>query len=64
MLVRFGFVTSSYGLAEGLRSMPRMAIGNLIAILAVKRAVGIHLAGGPARWDKTSHTFPVQESAR
>ena len=64
MLVRFGFVTSSYGLAEGLRSLPRMAVGNLIAMLAVKRAIGIHLAGGPARWEKTSHIFPIQESVR
>jgi len=64
LLVRFGFVTAYYGVAEGLRSLPRMAVGNLIAILAVKRAIAIHLSGGPARWDKTSHRFPVQENMR
>ena len=64
MVMRFSFVSASYGIAEGLRSIPRMAIGNLIAILAVKRAIAIHLSGGPARWDKTSHIFPVQETVR
>lgn len=64
LLVRFGFVTAYYGVSEGLRSLPRMAVGNLIAILAVKRAIAIHLSGGPARWDKTSHRFPVQENMR
>ena len=64
LLVRFGFVTAYYDVAEGLRSLPRMAVGNLIAILAVKRAIAIHLSGGPARWDKTSHRFPVQENMR
>ena len=64
LLMRASFVTAAYGLAEGFRSLPRMAVGNLIAILAVKRAIAIHLAGGPARWDKTVHIFPRQEHAQ
>ncbi|QIK96895.1 glycosyl transferase family protein [Sphingomonas sp. HDW15A] len=63
LLVRFGFVTAAYGPAEGLRSLPRMVVGNFIAILAVKRSIAI-LAGGPACSDKTSPTFPAQENIR
>jgi adsorption protein B len=63
ILVRAGFVTATYGLAEGLRSIPRMLVGNLISILAVKRAVQVHAAGGPRTWDKTRHIFPVEEKA-
>jgi acetyltransferase len=35
-----------------------------LAILAVKRALFLHAAGGPRRWDKTHHIFPVEEHAR
>ena len=64
LLVRFCFVTSAYGLAEGLRSLPRTVVGNVIAILAVRRAVALHLAGGPPQWDKTAHMFPPAEATR
>src|SRR5688500_13149672 len=53
LFVRFCFVTSAYGLGEGLRSLPRTIVGNVIAILAVRRAAALHLAGGPPAWDKT-----------
>jgi len=58
--MRFVFTTSAYGLAQGLLSVPRMVVGNVIAMLAAIRAIAIHLSGGPARWDKTRHTFPVE----
>ena len=63
ILVRFAFVTAAYGLKQGLLSVPRLVVGNVIAILAVKRALTIHADGGPKRWDKTPHIFPVEESA-
>ena len=63
VLVRAGFVTATYGLGQGLLSIPRLLVGNLIAILAVKRAIAIHASGIPRRWDKTRHIFPAEEQA-
>ena len=64
IVMRASFVTATYGLGQGLLSVPRMLIGNLIAMLAVKRAIALHAAGGPPRWDKTTHIFPAEERAR
>ena len=64
LLVRFCFVTSAYGLGEGLRSLPRTMVGNFIAILAVRRAISLHIGGGARQWDKTAHRFPMAEAAR
>lgn len=63
VLMRAGFVTATYGLKQGLLSVPRLLVGNIIAILAVWRALGIHADGGPQRWDKTRHIFPAEENA-
>jgi adsorption protein B len=63
VLMRAGFVTATYGLKQGLLSVPRLIVGNVIAILAVKRALAIHASGGPRSWDKTRHIFPVEENA-
>jgi adsorption protein B len=64
ILMRAAFVTAAYGVGQGLMSVPRLVIGNIVAILAVKRALFLHAAGGPRRWDKTHHIFPVEEHAR
>ena len=61
VLVRAGFVTATYGIGQGLLSIPRLVVGNLISILAVKRAISIHASGGPKRWEKTRHIFPAEE---
>lgn len=63
VLMRVGFVTATYSLKQGLLSVPRLLVGNVIAILAVKRALSLHAAGGPDRWDKTRHIFPAEEGA-
>lgn len=63
VLMRAGFVTATYGLTQGLLSIPRLVVGNVITILAVWRALNIHADGGPRRWDKTRHIFPAEESA-
>jgi adsorption protein B len=63
ILVRASFVTATYGLGQGLLSIPRLLVGNFIAILAVKRAIAIHSRGGPQRWEKTRHMFPREERA-
>jgi len=63
VLMRFGFATANYGWKQGLLSIPRLLVGNLISILAVKRALFLHANGGPKSWDKTRHTFPIEEIA-
>ena len=59
--MRFGFVAATYGIGQGLLSIPRMLVGNVIAMLAVKRAVLLHSRGGPMTWEKTRHIFPAEE---
>ena len=58
IMMRATFTASAYGVREGLLSIPRLAVGNVIAMLAALRAVSIHLGGGPKRWEKTHHIFP------
>jgi bacteriophage N4 adsorption protein B len=61
LAMRFGFVARLYGWREGARALPRAAIGNLIALMAAKRAVGRYLRQrriGASPWDKTAHAFP------
>ena len=58
--MRACFTAYAYGLTEGLTSVPRLVIGNLIAILAAARALTIHIGGGATRWDKTQHIFPAE----
>ncbi|HYN46986.1 MAG TPA: hypothetical protein VES64_09875, partial [Allosphingosinicella sp.] len=63
LAMRFGFVARFYNLGEGLRSVPRMVTGNMIAMMAARRAVIGYLGGrGPGTpvWDKTDHVFPRQ----
>jgi adsorption protein B len=58
VLMRATFTASAYGWREGLRSIPRLVVGNVIAMLAAARALSIHLGGGARTWDKTRHIFP------
>jgi adsorption protein B len=61
LAMRFGFVASTYGWREGLRSLPRVVVSNIIAMLAARRALGRYLRllrTGAAPWDKTAHAFP------
>jgi adsorption protein B len=60
VLMRSCFTAWAYGWREGLMSMPRLLVGNIIAMLAAARAVSLHLGGGARRWDKTRHIFPVE----
>jgi adsorption protein B len=66
LAMRFTFVTRAYGWREGLRSVPRVLVSNIIAMMAARRAVFRYLsyrkAGSPA-WDKTAHAFPAQVPA-
>jgi adsorption protein B len=61
LLIRAGFVTHAYGIGEGLRSVPRVLLGNFIAMASARRALQSYLRlarGGPLVWDKTEHSFP------
>jgi len=60
VLMRAVFTTAAYGLGEGLLSIPRLVVANVIAVLAAFRAVTLHVGGGPKRWDKTRHMFPAE----
>jgi glycosyl transferase family 2 len=57
--MRFAFTAREYGLAEGLRSIPRMFVANIIAIMAGRRALVSYmrtLRGAAVVWDKTEHS--------
>ena len=60
LMMRASFTTAAYGWREGLRSLPRTVVANLIAMAATYRALMIHSAGGPRRWEKTHHMFPAE----
>lgn len=58
IVARFAFTTREYGLAEGVRSVLRMPVGNVIAIMAARRALGAYLVSlrsGEVVWDHTVH---------
>lgn len=58
---RFVFTRRIYGFGEGLLSLPRFVVGNIVALMAARRAmvryVGM-LRGRAPVWDKTRHVFP------
>ena len=61
MAMRFWMVARLYGCREGLRSIPRTVIANMIAMLAARRAVMNYVGmarRGRIAWDKTAHVFP------
>jgi adsorption protein B len=59
LAMRFGFVAAAYGWREGLRSIPRTLVANLIAVLAAAHAVTRYRSSrGTPSWDKTDHAFP------
>jgi bacteriophage N4 adsorption protein B len=60
VLMRLVFTTSAYGWQQGLLSIPRLVVGNLIAMLAAARAVSLHFGGGARRWEKTHHIYPAE----
>jgi adsorption protein B len=66
LAVRAAFTGSAYGWMEAIRAVPRMAIGNVVLVLAAAAALSRYRAsrrGGPPRWDKTEHFFPARPAA-
>lgn len=60
IFMRACFTASAYGIWEGILSIPRLVVGNVVAMLAAARALAIHLGGGATSWDKTRHVFPAE----
>nr|WP_279639183.1 glycosyl transferase family protein [Sphingomicrobium sediminis] len=54
------FTTMTYGPVQGLLAIPRLIVGNVIAIFAAWRALRHHLSRRPRGWDKTDHVFPKE----
>lgn len=62
LAMRALFTGAAYGGREALWSVPRAFVGNLIALLAARRAITRYvaqLAGVAPVWDKTAHQFPA-----
>ncbi len=60
--MRAYFTAKQYGRVEGLYSIPRMFVSNLISVMAAARAILGYckiLYSGEVRWDKTEHAFPL-----
>ncbi|HEY0312810.1 MAG TPA: glycosyl transferase family protein [Allosphingosinicella sp.] len=67
LAMRFAFTAALYGWREGLRALPRAAIGNVVAMLAAVRALSLYRTQrrtGRPRWDKTHHRFPTGHDSR
>lgn len=62
LLLRAGFTAHAYGLAEGVRAVPRAFLANAINFLAALKAVDRYRTavetGRVIDWDKTHHRFP------
>jgi len=60
--VRGAFVTRLYGWRQGMMTIPRSFVANIIAIMAARRACTMyaaHIFGAALDWDKTEHRhFP------
>lgn len=66
LAMRAYFTGSAYGWRQALWSLPRAFVGNIIALLAARRALSRYvgmLRGSPIRWDKTAHVFPTGPAA-
>ncbi len=59
--MRRAMVARAYGRGKAWRSVPRLFVANLVALLAARRAAVRYarwLTGGAVAWDKTAHHFP------
>jgi adsorption protein B len=66
MAMRAAFTAHAYGWREGLRSVPRAAVANAVAMLAATAALSRYSRlrrTGRAAWGKTAHVFPTSAAA-
>lgn len=67
VLLRIGFTAAAHGWRQGMLSVPRILVANLIALMAARRALSIYwptLNGRRPHWDKTAHRFPDDPPGR
>lgn len=61
--MRAGFVAQAYGWRQAFWSVPRVVVGNFVAMLAAREAVRRYLRlrrTGTIGWSKTVHAFPAE----
>lgn len=61
LVMRMLFTGLACGPVEAILALPRAIVGNVIALLAARRAISRYIAllrGQPLVWDKTAHAFP------
>lgn len=58
--MRFWMVARVNGWRQGLLAIPRMIVGNIIAIAAARQALFGYVRPSGAGWDKTAHQFPTE----
>lgn len=66
LAMRALFTWRAHGPIEAALSLPRAVVGNLIAMLAARRAIWRYVAGlrgAPIQWDKTTHRYPEPSEA-
>lgn len=64
-VMRTVLTARAYGWRESLWSVPRLIVGNVVAMLAARRALGrylLALRGVAPVWDKTVHAFPEADA--
>ena len=64
LTMRAWFTGRAYGWWQAFLSIPRMLVGNFIALMAARTAMARYVAalrGGRPAWDKTRHRFPAEE---
>ena len=65
MVLRSAFTAREYGWREGLLAVARLPVGNVIAIMAARRALMAYLRvlrGGRLRWEHTAHGLHVAQA--
>ncbi|OYW84923.1 MAG: hypothetical protein B7Z20_10025, partial [Sphingobium sp. 32-64-5] len=63
LLSRACWTSHVYGWRQGLLSIPRTFVANVITIAAMRRAIRLYrdqLRSGTILWEKTHHRFPAQ----
>ncbi|NJC35103.1 adsorption protein B [Sphingomonas jejuensis] len=66
LAMRALFVGRTHGWRQGLASVPRVIVANIVAMMAARRALAHYLhilRGGRAIWEKTTHIFPADVKA-
>ncbi|WBO22520.1 glycosyltransferase family protein [Sphingomonas abietis] len=65
--MRMSITRASHGWAMALLAPVHMIIGNIVAMMAALRALGLYtnlVHHGRLRWDKTAHLPPIADGAR